>query len=123
MNEIVLMRKEKLWPMCNLRMELAIISWERNFLLVSDHRPLEFIFYLRRELPKGQFSSFVTLGYLIVSFWRRYQYENGQAVFHVDALSRLCFEDDNCVNPNNIHLGDSVVHWTETNVISKEELR
>ena len=63
----------------------------KKFLLRSDHRPLEFIFHSRKELPKVTTSRIQRLAIRLLAFEFDIEYVKGNSIPHVAALSRLWF--------------------------------
>ncbi len=57
----------------------------------SDHRPLEFIFNPRKELPKVTTSRILRWAIRLMAFDFDIEYVKGNSIPHVDALSRLRF--------------------------------
>lgn len=79
----------------------------KKFLLGSDHKPLEFIFHPRKELPK--------LAMKLMAFNYEIEYVKGNTIPHVDALSRLQFEEEQ--HEKNEKVEDGILHLVETNVL------
>ena len=114
----------------NIEREALAIVWStfraRHFLvgskftLRSDHRPLEFIFNPRRELPKVTSARLLRWAIQLMAFDYEVYYVKGDSIPHVDALSRLTFEDDN--QTQDIR-EESFVHWTGTDVLNMPELQ
>ena len=63
----------------------------KKFLLRSDHRPLEFIFSPRKELPKVTTLRILRLAIRLMAFDFDIEYVKENSIPHVDALSRLRF--------------------------------
>ena len=114
----------------NIEREALAIVWSTNrarhyllgkrFQLRSDHRPLEFLFHPRRELPKVTSARLLRWAIQLSAFDYDIQYEKGASIPHADALSRLEFVDD---FPSKMAVTEeSFVHWTETDVVSNKEL-
>ena len=113
----------------NIEREALAIVWStfraRHFLvgtkftLRSDHRPLEFIFNPRRELPKVTSARLLRWAIQLMAFDYEVYYVKGENIPHVDALSRLTFEDESTQE----HIEESFVHWNETDVLNLAELK
>lgn len=67
----------------------------RKFILESDHKPLEFIFNPRRELPKVISARILRWVTKLVAFDFDIVYIKGNTIPHMDALSCLNFESKN----------------------------
>ena len=112
----------------NIEREALAIVWAtqrarqfllgRKFLLKSDHRPLEFIFNPRKELPKMTSARIVRWAIRLMAFDFDILYVKGNTIPHVDALSRLNFDQDEEEND-----GEELIHWVETDVLQAERLR
>ena len=63
-------------------------NWKK-FILRSDHRPLEFIFNPRKELPYVTTSRIQRWAIRLMAFDFDIEYFKGNSVPHIDALSRL----------------------------------
>ena len=63
----------------------------KKFLSRSNHRPLEFIFNPKRELPKVTTSRILRWAIRLMAFDFDIEYVKGNSIPHVDALSRLLF--------------------------------
>ena len=113
----------------NIEKEALAIVWStqrarqfllgRKFLLKSDHRPLEFIFNPRKELPKVTSARLMRWAILLMAFDFDIMYVKGNTIPHVDALSRLAFnkEDDEISDT------EDVLHWVETDVLPIKQLQ
>ena len=85
----------------NIEKEALAIVWTitrawqfligKIFLLRSDHRPLEFIFNPRKELPKVTTSRILRWAIRLMTFDFDMEYVKGNSISHVGALSRLRF--------------------------------
>ena len=85
----------------NIEREALAIVWAttrarhfllgKKFLLKSDHRPLEFIFNPKRELPKVTSARILRWAISLAAFDYDIVYVKGEAIPHDDALSRLDF--------------------------------
>ena len=63
----------------------------KKILLKNDHRPLDFIFNPRKELPKVTTSRILRWAIRLMAFYFDIEYVKGNSIPHVDALSRLQF--------------------------------
>ena len=88
--------------------------------LRSDHRPLEFIFNPRKELPKVTTSRILrwTIGLMAFDFDIEYVKEN--SIPHEDALSRLRFYKESKDKIEEFE--DTFLHWVETDVLSLDRM-
>ena len=112
----------------NIEREALAIVWAtqrarqfllgRKFLLKSDHRPLEFIFNPRKELPKMTSARIMRWAIKLMAFDFDILYVKGNTIPHVDALSRLNFDQDEEEND-----GEDLIHWVETDVLQAERIR
>ena len=114
----------------NIEREALAVVWAtlraRNFLLGShftlncDHQPLEFIFNPNRALPKVTSARILRWAIQLMAFDYEIHYVKGENIPHVDALSRMQFSDltDDCEETKD----ESFIHWTETDVISMQQL-
>ena len=115
----------------NIEKEALAIIWSterahdflmgRKFLLRTDHRPLEFIFNPRKELPKVTSSRIIRWAIKLMAFDFDIIYVKGNTIPHVDALSRLEFNGETAGNPENNE--DKIMHWVETDVLPLKRLR
>ena len=94
-----------------------------KFLLRCDHSPLEYIFNPRRELPKVTSARILRWAIQLMGFDYEIQYVKGNTIPHVDAMSRLDFEEDaNDDSYSDCCSTSSFVHWTETDVVNLKDL-
>ena len=77
------------WPLCEQPLEQFLIG--KKILLRSDHRPLEFIFNPRKELPKVTTSRILRWAIRLIAFDFDTEYVKGNLIPRVDALSKLWF--------------------------------
>ena len=63
----------------------------KKFLLRCDHRPLEFTFNPRKELPKVTTLRILKWAIRLMAFDFDIEYVKGNSIPHVDTLSRLQF--------------------------------
>ena len=113
----------------NIEREALAIIWAtfraRHFLLGSkfllrcDHSPLQYIFNPRRELPKVTSARILRWAIQLMGFDYEIQYAKGSTIPHVDAMSRLDFEE---VTDDDSYPTCSFVHWTETDVVNMTEM-
>ena len=85
----------------------------RKFLLRSDHRPLEFIFNPRKELPKVT-SRILRWTIRLIAFDFDIEYVKRNSILHVDA--RLQFYKES--KDKTEEFEDTFLHWVETGVYS-----
>lgn len=112
----------------NIEREALSIVWATNrarlfllgkkFLLQSDHRPLEFIFNPGREIPKVTSARLLRWALQLSAYDYDICYVKGDSIPHVDALTRLQFDDE----PEDHDVESSFIHWTQTDVLSIAEL-
>ena len=120
----------------NIEREALAVVWattrarhflmDKKFTLCCDHKPLEFIFHPNREIPKITTARLARWTILLAAFDYEIMYVKGDSIPHVDALSRLNFVEGDELNieyEDGHELGESVVQWTETDVLSLERLR
>ena len=113
----------------NIEKEALAIVWStqrarqfllgRKFLLKADHRPLEFIFNPRKELPKMTSARILRWAIKLMAFDFDIMYVKGNTIPHVDALSRLTFDQEE----EEMYDYEEVIHWVETDVLQAERLR
>ena len=113
----------------NIEREALAVVWAtqraRHFLLGShfslntDHQPLEFIFNPSKELPKMTSARIMRWAIQLAAFDFDIAYVRGNTIPHVDALSRLQFEDEEECDA----VDDSFVHWTETDTLKLSEIQ
>ena len=93
----------------------------KRFLLRSDPRPLEFIFNLRKELPKVTTSRILRWTIRLMAFDFDIEYVKGNSIPHVDALSRLRFYKES-KDKTEEEFEDTFLHWEETDVLSLDRM-
>ena len=107
----------------NTKKEALAILWTttkaRQFLkgkkiLISDHRPLEFIFYPRKDSPKATTSRILRWAIRLMAFDFDIEYIKGNSIPRVDPLSRLRFYKEKNLK---IHF-----HIAKTNVLSLDRM-
>ena len=113
----------------NIEKEALAIVWStqrarqfllgRKFLLKSDHRPLEFIFNPRKELPKVTSARILRWAIRLMDFDFDIMYVKGNTIPHVDALSRLRFDEED----GEIQDSEGILHWVETDVLPTKRLQ
>ena len=103
----------------NIEREALAIVWSthrarhfllgRKFKLISDHRPLEFIFDSNKELPKVTSARILRWAIQMMAFDYEINYKKGENIPHADALSRLSFlsQDEEKDQGTFIHLVES----------------
>ena len=115
----------------NIEKEALAIVWTTNrarqfligkkFLLRSDHRPLEFMFNPRKELPKVTTSRILRWAIRLMAFDFDIEYVKGSSIPHVDALSRLRFNKES-KDKSEEEFEDTFLHWVETDVLSLNKI-
>lgn len=115
----------------NIEREALAIVWTtdrarqflmgKTFLLKSDHRPLEFIFNPRKELPKVTTYRILRWAIRLMAFDFDIEYVKGNTIPHVDALSRLRFYREE-KDKNDEEFEDTFLHLVETDVISVDKM-
>ena len=100
-----------LWTTSRVRQFLIT----KRFLLRSDHRPLEFIFNPRKELPKVTTSRILIWAIRLMTFDFDIEYVKGNSILRVDELSRLQFHKE---SKDKTEFEDIFSHWVETDVLS-----
>lgn len=121
--------KQSEQSMSNIEREALAIVWTTQkarhfllgseFLLKSDHRPLEFIFHPSKTLPKVTSARIARWALQLTSFDYEIQYVKGDAIPHEDALSRLSFADENESEASDI----GVVHWVDADILNRDEIQ
>ncbi|PAA86570.1 hypothetical protein BOX15_Mlig030946g1 [Macrostomum lignano] len=118
----------------NVEREALAIVWAmeraRQFLLGTcfslrtDHRPLEFLFGRRRQLPKVANARLLRWAIRLMGFDFRIEYVKGSEIPHADALSRLNFADNESTErlPEASEEDARIVHWTGGAVLPWREL-
>lgn len=114
----------------NIQKEALAIVWTttraqqfligKKFLLRSDHRPLEFIFNPRKELPKATTSRILGWAIRLMAFDFDIEYVKWNSIPHVDALSRLRFYKES--KDKTEEFEDASLHWVETDVLSLDRM-
>ena len=92
----------------------------KKFLLRSDHRPLEFIFNPRKELPKVTTSRILRWPIRLIAFDFDIKYVKGNSIIYVDALSRLRFYKES--KDKTEEFEDTFLHRVETDVLSFDRM-
>ncbi|MEE4247257.1 MAG: RNase H-like domain-containing protein [Kangiellaceae bacterium] len=115
----------------NIEREALAVVWAtqraRHFLLGAkftlncDHQPLEFIFSPSKELPKVTSARIMRWAIQLAAFDYEISYVRGSSIPHVDAMSRLRFDEESCEQPETA--ADTFVHWTESDTLRLEEIR
>lgn len=113
----------------NIEREALAIVWAthrarhfllgRNFKIISDHRPLEFLFSCEKGLPKVTSARLLRWALHMSAFSYQINYAKGETIPHVDALSRLKFSSSDEFNPEK----DQFIHFTETDVLNMNEIQ
>ena len=93
---------------------------DKKFLLKSDHKPLEFLFNPRKELPRVTSSRILRWAIKIMPFDFDTIYIKGNTISHVVALFRLRFLSENGEEHENSE--DRIIQWVETDVLSRKIL-
>jgi len=112
----------------NIEREALAIVWTtlrarqfllgRHFTLISDHRPLEFLFNSEKPIPKVTSARLMRWALHLSAYDYKISYAKGNNIPHADALSRLKFKSEHNEEPK-----DSFIHLVETDVVNLEELR
>ena len=115
----------------NIEKEALAIVWTttrarhfligKKFLLRSDHRPLEFIFNSRKDLPKVTASRILRWAIRLMAFDFDIEYAKGNSTPRVDALSRLWFYKES-KDKTKEEFEDTFLHWVETDVLSLDRM-
>ena len=87
----------------------------KRFLLRNDHRPLEFIFNPRKELPKVATSRIQRWAIRLMAFDFDVEYVKGNSIPHVATISRLWFLRESKDKAEE-EFEDVVLHWVEIDV-------
>ncbi|PAA85528.1 hypothetical protein BOX15_Mlig018181g1 [Macrostomum lignano] len=116
----------------NIEREALAIVWAmerarqfllgKRFTLRTDHRPLEFLFGTRQQLPKVANARLLRWAIRLMGFDFAIEYVRGAQIPHADALSRLDFADvpdDQAEAATHHH---HLVHWAGESVIGWNEL-
>ena len=79
---------------------------ERRFALQTDHRPLKYLFAPDKEIPITASARITRWAISLMGFDFGLKYTPGEQISHVDALSRLGFDDNDndwvCFDLDNI---------------------
>ena len=115
----------------NREKETLAIEWKttrnrqfltaKEFLLRNDHRPLEFIFNPRKELPKVTTSRILRWAIIFMTFDFDREYVKGNSVLLIDAISRLRFYKES-KDKTEEEFEDTFLHWEETDVLSFDRM-
>ena len=89
----------------------------KKIILRNDHRPLEFIFNLRKELPKVTTSRIFRWAIRLIAFDFDIEYVKGNSIPHVDSLLRLRLKDK-----REEEFEDTFLHWVKTDVLSLDRM-
>ena len=89
----------------------------RRFKLVSDHRPLEFIFDCNKELPKVTSAKMLRWALQMTAFEFDINYKKGETIPHADALSRLSFLSQDEENNQ-----ETLIHLVELDIVNLEHI-
>ena len=92
----------------------------KKFFVKSDHKPLEFLFNPRKELPRVTSSRILRWAIKIMAFDYDIIYVKGNTIPHVDALSRLRFQSENGEEHENSE--DRIIQWVEMDVLFHKTL-
>ena len=93
----------------------------KKFFFKSDHKPLEFLFNLRKELPRVTSSRILRSAIKIMMFDFDIIYVKENTIPYVDALSRLRFRSENGEEHENSE--DRIIQWMEMDILSHSEQR
>jgi len=102
------------WATCRARQFLL----GRHFLLVTDHKPLEFIFDKEKALPKVTSARLMRWALQLSAFDYSVSYTKGENIPHADALSRLSFQTCSTEMPT-----ETSVHLIETDALQISDLQ
>ena len=115
----------------NIEKEALAIVWTttraqqfligKKIIFRSDHRPLEFIFNSRKELPKVTTSRILRWVKRLMAFDFDIEYVKGNSIQRVDALSRLQFYKES-KDKTGEEFEDTFLHWIETVVLSFDRM-
>ena len=86
----------------------------------GDHRPLEFIFNPRKELPKVTTSRIIRWAISLMTFDFDIEYIKGNSIPKVDALSRLRFYEE--PKDKTEESEDTFLHWIKTNNLALDRM-
>ena len=114
----------------NIKKETLAILWittrsrqfliGKKFLLISDHRPLEFIFNPRKELPQVTTLRILRWAIRLIAFDFDIKYVKRNSILHIDALSRLRFYKES--KDKTEEFEDTFLHLIETDVLSLDRM-
>lgn len=93
----------------------------KKFLLKLSHKTLEFIFNLRKELPKVTSSRILRWVIKIMTFNLDIVYVKGNTIPQVDALSRLQFKNE--TEEKQEIAEDKIIHWVEMDVLPLKKFK
>jgi len=103
-----------IWAVLRLRQFLL----GRYFTIITDHKPLEFLFAANKEIPKVASARITRWAISLMAFDYNVKYKPGSEIPHVDALSRLRF-----ASSNDEEMVCAVVDSFETGPIDLGEIR
>ena len=107
---------------CTWRTQHFLLGWK--FKLVSDHRPLEFIFSNNCGLLKVTSAHILRWALKMTAFNYEIYYVKGSEIPHVDALSWLEFINNVGFDERDHHDDDDFfIHLVETDVIKHETIK
>ena len=98
----------------------TVFNWKK-IILRSDHRPLDFTFNPRKELPKVTTSRILRWAIRLMAFDFEIENVNGNSIPHIDALSRLRFYKES-KDKTEEEFKDTFLHWVETAVLSLDRM-
>nr|XP_047142341.1 uncharacterized protein K02A2.6-like [Hydra vulgaris] len=111
----------------NIEREALAIVWSahrarhfllgRKFKLISDHRPLEFIFDSNKELPKVTSARILRWAIQMMAFDYEISYKKGENIPHADALSRLSFLPQDEEKDQ-----ETFIHLVESDIVNLEQI-
>nr|XP_047146105.1 uncharacterized protein K02A2.6-like [Hydra vulgaris] len=111
----------------NIQREALAIVWSahrarhfllgRKFKLISDHRPLEFIFDSNKELPKVTSARILRWAIQMMAFDYEISYKKRENIPHADALSRLSFLPQNGEKDQ-----ETFIHLVESDIENLEQI-
>nr|XP_047140200.1 uncharacterized protein K02A2.6-like [Hydra vulgaris] len=111
----------------NIEREASAIVWSahrarhfllgRKFKLISDHRPLEFIFESNKELPKVTSARILRWAIQMMAFDYEISYKKGENIPHADALSRLSFLPQDEEKDQ-----ETFIHLVESDIVNLEQI-
>ena len=99
----------------------------RKFKLETDHRRLNFLFAQNKEIPKTASAKITRWAISRITFDYEIYYQEGSSIPHVDAMSRLSFDQDdnecNLVDYLKPNLDEFCVYFVDHKLIPFKELR